>query len=63
MSPPFEPAFQVLAVDYLAKNMNNEVIDLLEADSPPEDVVRQRAIPLGIAYAGERGKRQKRPQS
>jgi len=51
MSPAFEPAFQILADDYLAKNMNNEVIDLLEADSPPEDVVRQRAIPLGIAYA------------
>ncbi len=51
MSPPFEPTLQILAADYLAKNMNNEVIDLLETDSLPEEVVRQRAIPLGIAYA------------
>jgi len=49
--PPFEPAFQVLAVDYLAKNMNDRVIDLLESDSLSEEIVRQRAVPLGIAYA------------
>jgi TolB-like protein/tRNA A-37 threonylcarbamoyl transferase component Bud32 len=49
--PSFEPAFQVLAVDYLAKNMNDRVIGLLEADSLSEEIVRQRAVPLGIAYA------------
>jgi len=49
--PPFEPAFQVLADDYLAKNMNERVIGLLEADSLPQEIVRQRAVPLGIAYA------------
>ena len=48
--PPFEPAFQVLAANYLAKNMNDKVIRLLEADSLSPEVVCQRAVPLGIAY-------------
>jgi eukaryotic-like serine/threonine-protein kinase len=50
-SPTFEPAFQVLAVDYLAKNQNDKVIDLLETRSLPPEIVRQRAARLGIAYA------------
>ena len=48
---PFEPAIQVLAVAYLAKNMNDKVISMLEGNSLPQDVIRQRAVPLGIAYA------------
>jgi serine/threonine-protein kinase len=48
---PFEPAIQVLAVAYLAKNMNDKVISMLDGNSLPQDVVRQRAVPLGIAYA------------
>lgn len=48
---PFEPATQVLAVAYLAKNMNDKVISMLEGSSLPQDVIRQRAVPLGIAYA------------
>ena len=48
---PFEPAIQVLAVAYLAKNMNDKVIAMLEGNSLPQDVIRQRAVPLGIAYA------------
>ena len=55
---PFEPAIQVLAVSYLAKNMNDKVISLLEGNSLPQEIVRQRAVPLGIAYArtGQRAK-------
>ena len=55
---PFEPAIQVLAVAYLAKNMNDKVISMLEGNSLPQDVIRQRAVPLGIAYArsGQRAK-------
>ena len=48
---PFEPAIQVLAVAYLAKNMNDKVISMLEGNSLSQDVIRQRAVPLGIAYA------------
>jgi serine/threonine-protein kinase len=48
---PFEPAIQILAVSYLAKNMNDKVISMLEGNSLPLDVIRQRAVPLGIAYA------------
>ncbi len=50
-SPTFEPAFTVLAANYLAKNQNDKVIALLETRSLPEDIIRQRAVPLGIAYA------------
>jgi tetratricopeptide (TPR) repeat protein len=54
----FEPEFEVLADAYLAKDMNEQVIFLLEEDSLSADVLRQRAIPLGIAYArlGQRRK-------
>ncbi len=48
---PFEPALHLLADDFLARNMNERVIHLLQGDSLPPDVVRQRAVPLGIAYA------------
>jgi serine/threonine-protein kinase len=48
---PFEPAIQVLAVAYLAKGMNEKVIGMLEGSSLPPEVIRQRAVSLGIAYA------------
>ena len=50
-SPTFEPAFNVLAANYLAKNQNDKVIALLETRSLPEDIILQRAVTLGIAYA------------
>ncbi len=54
----FEPAIQVLALDYLAKNMNQKVIELLSENSQSPDVIHQRAVVLGIAYArtGDRAK-------
>ena len=55
---PFEPALQILAFDYLSKGMNDEVINLLSGTSLPEESVRQRAVPLGIAYA-KSGQREK----
>jgi serine/threonine protein kinase/tetratricopeptide (TPR) repeat protein len=54
----FESAFQILADAYLAKNMNEKVIALLESDTLSPELLRQRAVPLGIAYArmGQRKK-------
>jgi eukaryotic-like serine/threonine-protein kinase len=49
--PAFEPAYQILALGYLGKNMNEEVIRLLDVKNLPEAITRQRAAPLGIAYA------------
>lgn len=57
-TPSFEPGFQILALDYLANNLNEEVIALLESSSLQQEIQFQRAIPLGIAYArtGQRAK-------
>jgi serine/threonine protein kinase/tetratricopeptide (TPR) repeat protein len=54
----FESAFQILADAYLAKNMNEKVITVLESNSLSPEIMRQRAVPLGIAYArmGQRKK-------
>src|ERR1700733_6316319 len=49
--PAFEPACQILALGYLGKNMNEEVIRLLDVKNLSEAITRQRAAPLGIAYA------------
>jgi serine/threonine protein kinase/tetratricopeptide (TPR) repeat protein len=49
--PNFEPAFQILANAYLAKNMSDKVITLLDPDNIPPELLRERATLLGIAYA------------
>ncbi len=50
-TPPFEPALQLLAFDYLGKNMNDKVITMLERGPISKEIAQQRAVPLGIAYA------------
>jgi serine/threonine protein kinase len=47
----FEPARQVLALDYVGKDVPDKAISLLASDSLPDELLRQRAVPLGIAYA------------
>jgi serine/threonine-protein kinase len=49
--PAFEPAFQILALAYLGKNRNEDVIRLLDVPDLSESIIRQRASPLGVAYA------------
>ena len=63
-SPAFEPAYQILALAYLGKNRNEEVIRLLDVKDLTESISRQRASPLGIAYArlGRRDKALKQLQ-
>jgi tetratricopeptide (TPR) repeat protein len=46
----FEPVVELLSVAYLAKNMPQKAISLLEGGSLPEEAVRKRAVLLGIAY-------------
>lgn len=48
---PAGGTLQLLAAAYLANDMNEKVISLLQSDSLPLDEARQRAVPLGIAYA------------
>jgi serine/threonine protein kinase len=50
-SHPFQPAFDILADDYLALGLNSKVIALLDNGPQPEDITRERAVPLAIAYA------------
>jgi len=53
-----------LALAYLGKNRNEEVIRLLDVKDLTESISRQRASPLGIAYArlGRRDKALKQLQ-
>ena len=57
-SPDFEPATVVLASDYLARQDNQTVINLLNVPAKQSNAVRSRALLLGIAYAqsGQRAK-------
>ena len=48
--PNFEPAIETLATAYLAKNMNDKVVALLNPDNISPELLRQRAVLLGIAY-------------
>lgn len=50
-SHPFGPALDILANDYLALGLNTKVIALLDNGPQPEEIMRERAVPLGIAYA------------
>jgi TolB-like protein/tRNA A-37 threonylcarbamoyl transferase component Bud32/Tfp pilus assembly protein PilF len=54
----FEPALDVMAYDYLALNLNDKVISLLDTGQLPKEIQILRAAPLGIAYArrGEKAK-------
>jgi TolB-like protein/Flp pilus assembly protein TadD len=50
-SHPAQPALDILASDYLAMGQNANVIALLDKGQQPEELERQWAVPLGIAYA------------
>ena len=50
-SNPSQPALEILAFDYLAMGLNDKVITLLDNGTLPEDLARERAALLGIAYA------------
>jgi tetratricopeptide (TPR) repeat protein len=53
-SPPFEPAVEIMAENYLDEQQNERALEFLKSISPTSDSARERDALLAVVYAKAR---------